>query len=265
VLGEAVAFCERRGITEMVLQIRSGIPTALADLGLTEQALAEAGPLADQIEAGGDMSYVEPRALLLWLLAERGAPEEAPTPDALVTAARSIGLPGFITTAFAAAARILLAQGDDEQARALLQELDELAAPIVGAFDERELLPSVVRVALAVNQGAVAERLTAAVKPVTPSRANALISAQAQLAEAAGDRGEATSMYADAAERWREFGNVPELAYALLGQGRCLAALEKPEAAEPLREAKELFTSMGYRPALAETDALLAGTAAAAS
>ena len=72
-------------------------------------------------------------------------------------------------------------------------------------------------------------------------------------------------MYADAAERWQEFGNVPERAYALLGQGRCLAALGKLEAEEPLREAKELFTSMGYRPALAETEALLAETAAAAS
>jgi hypothetical protein len=38
------------------------------------------------------------------------------------------------------------------------------------------------------------------------------------------------------------------LAYALLGQGRCLAALGKPEAEEPLREAKELFASMGYGP-----------------
>jgi hypothetical protein len=52
---------------------------------------------------------------------------------------------------------------------------------------------------------------------------------------------------------------VPERAYALLGQGRCLAALGKPEAEEPLREARELFASMGYKPALAETEALLGG------
>jgi hypothetical protein len=32
-----------------------------------------------------------------------------------------------------------------------------------------------------------------------------------------------------------------------------------------LREARELFASMGYRPALAETRTLLAGSAAAAS
>ncbi|MBA3245769.1 MAG: hypothetical protein H0T61_11430, partial [Actinobacteria bacterium] len=49
----------------------------------------------------------------------------------------------------------------------------------------------------------------------------------------------------------------------LLGQGRCLAALGQPPA-EPLREARELFASMGYKPALAETEALLAQGEAAA-
>ena len=92
----------------------------------------------------------------------------------------------------------------------------------------------------------------------------ALASTQAQLAEAAGDSA-AAELYTEAAERWREFGNVPERAYALLGLGRCLAALGQPGAEEPLREAKELFTSMGYKPALAETVALLAESAAAAS
>ena len=57
---------------------------------------------------------------------------------------------------------------------------------------------------------------------------------------------------------------MPERAYALLGQGRCLAALGKPEAEEPLREARELFASMGFAPALAETEALLDATEAAA-
>ena len=125
-MGEAIAFCERRGITEMALQTRSAIPTALADLGLTEQALAEAGQVADQIEAGGDMSYVATRALQVRLIAECGAPAEAPTRE-LVTAARDIGLHGFIALVFAAAAQLHLAQGQGEQARALLHELDELA------------------------------------------------------------------------------------------------------------------------------------------
>ena len=56
----------------------------------------------------------------------------------------------------------------------------------------------------------------------------------------------------------------PSEAYALLGQGRCLTVLVEPEAEQPLREARELFASMGYGPALAETEALLGHDEAAA-
>lgn len=50
----------------------------------------------------------------------------------------------------------------------------------------------------------------------------------------------------------------------LTHQGRCLLALGKPDAEEPLREARELFASMGYQPALAETEALLSESQVAA-
>jgi hypothetical protein len=96
---------------------------------------------------------------------------------------------------------------------------------------------------------------------VTPLHQCALASAQAQLAEAADQH--AAELYAESAERWRKFGNVPERAYALLGQGRCLTAVGKAGEA-PLREARELFASMGYKPALAETEALLRKGKAAA-
>jgi hypothetical protein len=63
------------------------------------------------------------------------------------------------------------------------------------------------------------------VEPRTPLAEHALTASRAQLTEAAGDHTQAASLYAEAAERWQEFGNVPERAYALLGQGRCLVAL----------------------------------------
>lgn len=119
-------------------------------------------------------------------------------------------------------------------------------------------MPSLVRVALALDEGPLAERLAAAVRPVTPSREHALAAVRPRLAEAAGDHVEAASMYTDAADRWRRFGNVPERAYALLGQGRCLVALGDRAAEAPLAEARDLFASMGYKPALAETERLLA-------
>jgi len=61
-----------------------------------------------------------------------------------------------------------------------------------------------------------------------------------------------------AAARWHDFGVPYEEAQALLGQGRCLVALGRaPEAAHPLEQAREIFTQLGAKPALAETEALL--------
>jgi hypothetical protein len=102
------------------------------------------------------------------------------------------------------------------------------------------------------------------VEPRTPLSAHTVTACRAQLAEAAGSQAEAAALYAESARSWHEFGDVPERAYALLGHGRCLVALGKPEAEEPLREARELFASMGYKPALAETDELLSHGEAAA-
>jgi hypothetical protein len=69
---------------------------------------------------------------------------------------------------------------------------------------------------------------------------------------------EAAALYASAAEQWEELGAVPEQAYALLGLGRSLLALDDPEAERPLAEAAELFRAMGYRPALADAESLTA-------
>jgi hypothetical protein len=47
------------------------------------------------------------------------------------------------------------------------------------------------------------------------------------------------------------------VAYALLGNGRCLHPLGDPAAEQPLTQARELFAAMGYQAALAETQTLL--------
>jgi tetratricopeptide (TPR) repeat protein len=260
--GEGIAFCERRGITELTLHMRAESLSLLAELGQTEQALAEAGPLADRLQAAGDISYVSPRVLQLRLLAERGTSEQAPAPDELVSAARDIGVPDVIAAVFAAAAQLLLAQRQPEQAQALLHELDQLAAVRTELVLQ---LPSLLRVALALDDPPLAQRLTTGAEPVTPLREHALASAQAHLAEAAGDHTAAAQLYHETAERRQQFGNAPERAYALLGQGRCLLTLDDAGAEVSLAEARDLFASMGYKPALAETEALLAEAAALAS
>ena len=56
-----------------------------------------------------------------------------------------------------------------------------------------------------------------------------------------------------------------EQAQALLGQGRCLLTLGGPaEAREPLRAARDIFTSLGATPVLADVNRLLAEVTALA-
>ena len=59
VLQEGIEFCERRGITEMVLQNRAGVSHYLAELGRTDEALTDAVAAAELIEVAGDMAWLE--------------------------------------------------------------------------------------------------------------------------------------------------------------------------------------------------------------
>ncbi|PWU23428.1 MAG: hypothetical protein C5B48_08610 [Candidatus Rokuibacteriota bacterium] len=261
---EGIAFCERRGIAEFAVGIAALSTSYLADAGHAAQALAEAAPLAERLQTAGNPDFIEPRSVQLSLLAERGSHEQAPNPDELVDKAREIGASEFRAMAFATAAQLSLAQGRHGEALALLAELEQM----VGIRSDPYyvlLLPRVMRSALAIGDRELAARLVEGVEPSTPLSEHALSACRAQLAEAADEQDAAAQTYAEAAERWRDFGTVPERAYALLGQGRCLAALGDPEAEAPLREARELFASMGYKPALTETEALLGATEAAAS
>ena len=220
--------------------------------------------LAEQAEASGHFPTLNAaRSVQLRLLAHRGeAALATAAADELAARAREAGISGEITAAFPAAAQLQLAAGRPEDARSILHEFEQLGATDDLAY--AQFLPEIVRGALALSALELARRLTDAVGPHTPLLERALISCRAQFGEYGGKPAEAATDYAEAAARWQEFGNVPERAYALLGQGRCLAALGKPEAEQPLRDARDLFASMGYKPALAETEALLGQDEAAA-
>ena len=250
---EGIDFCERRGITEFAVAISAMSVTFLFELGRAEEALAAAAAVRGRVQSGVDIVVSEARGLQLRLFAERGEHGDAPDADALVADTRGSGDSQYLAVGIAAAARLWLAQDRREDAKALLVELAAVPATRGDSYYAR-VLPELVRTAVALREPALAARLTEAVDARGPLFEHALVACRAQLAEAAGDAPGAAALYADAAERWRTFGNVPERAYALLGEGRCVAFGAEP----PLHEARGLFAAMGYAPALAEIDALLA-------
>jgi class 3 adenylate cyclase/tetratricopeptide (TPR) repeat protein len=259
---EGLEFSERRGIAEFALGIASGRLTLLAELGRIDEALVEAEPLADRLEAAGHRFASDARSVQLRLIVERG--EEAQAAGAgerLASSARESGEPQLIALGLAAAAELLFVQGKPEESKELLAELARSYEIRADPYYV-SLLPELVRCALALQAPRLAAQLVDQVEPLTPLAAHAVSAARARLAEGAGENAEAAALYAQAAKNWRQFGNVPERAYALLGQGRCLRALGQPGAEEPLREGRDLFASMGYGPAQAEAEALLEQTPA---
>jgi hypothetical protein len=253
---EGIDFCERRGIVEAAQWMDAQRLTFIAACGDSERALAEVEAVAAPLEAAASMGMIEARATQLVLLVRRGEGTDTAAAEQVVATARATGEPQMLALAYAATIQLMIACGDPVRARALLEELERGRA-IHDDIYYAALLPGLVRSAVAMGDAALATRLVAGVEPRIPLQQHALAVCRAELAEASGDHAAAETAYAEAAARWREFGDLPELAYALLGQGRCLVTDGAPGANELLGEARALFASMGYAPALKETDALL--------
>jgi tetratricopeptide (TPR) repeat protein len=259
---EGITFCEQRGLREAATTLEANCPGLLIELGRPQEALERAARLAAATEASGDTwSLCELRAVELANRVSRGDQEAHAGVEWLIETARTISAADISAFALATAAAALATEAP-QRARALLVELEQAPGthetPYYGRY-----LPAMVRTALAVGDRPLAERLAEGLKLRQPFDEHARCGARAQLAEQAGDLSAAETMYAEAATRWREFGNVPERAHALLGHGRCLHALGQAGADEPLREARDLFASMGYKPALRATETLLDRIAAA--
>jgi len=230
----------------------ANIPGLLIELGRVDEALERAGALAARYDVLGttQIGSVEVRAAELLARALRGEVALGASAEELFALAKAMGNADLAPYTLASAAAALAVDAP-ARVEAVLTDLERIEGANGSPYYAR-CLPQMVRSALAVGQREHAERLLGSLTSRYPLTEHAVCTARAALAEDAGEHGAAAGRYAEASERWFEFGNVPERAYALLGQGRCL------HAAEPLREARELFAAMGFAPALAEVDALLA-------
>jgi hypothetical protein len=251
-----IEFCRQRGLVEAERVLASSRSAILAEAGRPDEALADAAALAAAFEATGQTTdLVEARTVQFAVRHARGDRPEQTEIDWLIETGRNVRHVDITPFAVGCAAVALAAEAP-QRARELLVELEQ-AGPLRETPYYARQLPALVRAALAIGDARLAERLLSSVKPRYPLDEHAVCAGRAALAEHRGELPDAAVGYADAAARWDQFGNVPERAYALLGQGRSLLALGDPGAEEPLREARELFAAMGYEPPVAETDALL--------
>lgn len=256
---QAAEFSNARGLWELVLGIRAGMPPTMIDLGRPEDALRECDLIRPQAEAvGDDFDLIEILSSRALALAYLGRPDEATEDEGwLVAAARHNGRPERLVGALGSLAQMHVARGASNDARAVLEEID--STPRLDETPEYAHHAAMhVRNALAIGSVDLAERLAGHLRPRDPLTEHVLCVTDAMLAEALGDVDSAAAGYEDAARRFEAFGVVPEQAFALFGQGRCLVELSRPTEAEPvLQHAREIFERLKAAPALAETDGLL--------
>jgi tetratricopeptide (TPR) repeat protein len=251
-----VSFSRERGLIQIGTLMEVNLVETLAETGRVDEALDRTTRLALEAGATGNaLAQQQGTMTRAIILTARGdAAFAIDNADVLLGAGSN--LDQFVT-ATAIIASALLLSGRPAEAHARLTELDE-NPDSRGNSNYPTVLPGIVRTALGAGDPDLAQRLTERVEVEYALQRNAVVAARAQIAEHAGRHGEAADLYAAAGRQWEELGAVPEQAHALLGLGRCLLALEDPDAGQPLAEAAALFREMGYAPALAEAESLTA-------
>jgi class 3 adenylate cyclase/tetratricopeptide (TPR) repeat protein len=250
----------RRGLQANVLELRVVLCIFLIEAGAWDEALARAAEDTPALEEAEDVwSLLELRAAQALLFARRGDPDKAePFLAWMVEKSREMGSFWVVIECLVAAAAVRFGRGETGAALDLLDEW----ATMPRTYDSPgnvERVPEAMRMAIAGGNRVLAASFVEGMASRFPVEENVLASAHALLTEHRGEHGEAAAGFAGAAARWHDFGVPYEEGHALLGQGRCLVALGRaPEAAARLAAAREIFARLGARPALAETEAVLA-------
>jgi class 3 adenylate cyclase/tetratricopeptide (TPR) repeat protein len=262
-----IAFAEQLGERYTGTVARGQLASAQMLAGHWREAEAALGQAIDDGVASDDVTLLMTHKMdLAVLLIRRG---EIRSAAALVEwsleHAAQLGVPDYLASASISAAALEL-QTQPDRARAYLEQalraLDDEGA--YACYWLTYELPDALRAAGACESLELLEAFTERIVPRTPILSCARAYGDALMAKARGRHDAAAAGFADTAARWHGFGVPYEEAQALLGQGRCLGALGRaPEAAAVLEQAREVFARLGAKPALEESEMLLAHLGAA--
>ena len=254
VFADAVDVTERsaaRGITGALYYLRGLLAELRFRTGDWRTALDEQSVLADELAANGSEALsAEVRSAQVMTMVRLGRGTDAvPHLDGILSYAREVGNAQMFVEVAPVMALALATTGAQEQAQGVLSELFQLP----GSCEDTALVrqfPALIRATVACGDTALGERFVAAMQRGTPAQEHGLQAGLALLAEARGDTEDAATRHADAARRWREFGDLSELTPSLIGLARCTDDPGLRQAA--LTEALPLLTAMGDAPLLAE-------------
>jgi class 3 adenylate cyclase/tetratricopeptide (TPR) repeat protein len=253
-----IEFGDRRGIVFKTRWIEAESLWSLFDIGAWDELLERAARILRWDEGyGGSQVGLIALSYQARVLVHRGRADDAASAMArFLPAARRSGDRQVLAPALTIAAAIEHARGASPAALALVEEFEQetLEYPSWRAHE----LPESVRVCAATGAVEQAQRLVQGASEAMTRDRHSVTTATAILAEACGDAARAAELYADAAERWTQFGHALEGGLAVLGRGRCLVQLGRTdEATACLREAEAAFQRLGAAPLLSETAALL--------
>jgi class 3 adenylate cyclase/tetratricopeptide (TPR) repeat protein len=255
-LEEARMFSSARGIVESERVHIASSSVFLVDSGRFDEGLALAALILPRLrESGNRLFEHDVLAGQAVVLDERGEDAIGPAELALEIA-RGTHDAAYLAFAAWAVAPALITAGRIDEARELLNDVADASGHDHSEYCHH--LPRLARAAAALDDDDLLARLADSVPDVLPRQRHALLTVNAIQAERAGDLAQAAALYADAAARWERFTEPIEQAHALLGEGRCLAALGDAGADAPLRRARAVFDRMGARRRIDECDALIA-------
>ena len=222
-----------------------------------ESATSEAESTDRLLNEAGEVLFLQHvRSTYALLLVWRGDVAKA---ESLATwaleANRQTAADELQTVCLLALAVVEAARGRSASALRLLEEYGA-TGPTHGMSDYVIRLPEALRIAVRAGEPGLAARLVRDVPQSWKYAACAVVGEKALLQEA-NDEPAASDTYAAAAAGWRALGIRYEEAQSDLGQGRCLLACGRMDAAlQALMRARHVFADLGAAPAMAETEAV---------
>ncbi len=251
------AFDEAHGLRGAVMWSRAESTWVRYDLGCWDEVIEITDELAAVAEDYGSgepkMLGLPFRALVLACRGDRTAAVRVV--EDVLPKARAATDPQLLAPTLAVASLVSATQTESGGLRDLVRELLEVTRGRADRY-RAHFLPDIARMCAARDAldlaRELADGLTVEIGRVGCSR----VAAAAVFAEAEARLPDALALHEQAATRWESYGSVPGRADALLGQARCLVALDR-EADAPLTEARGLYATLGHAAGLAELDELL--------